>query len=346
MFRPASTIIVALKWNIWNSTNSSASSAPFRMSNKVQPPKNYDYRIMMVKRSDSIRFFPSAHVFPGGVVDKDDHDHRWFSFYGLHNHNNNVNSKNLPIKVAGMREVFEETNFFVDKNQEIFDRYSIDKLESVKQATLKDGSLKLLDFFESTNIKPSLDHLKQWARWITPEGEAKYRYDTYFYLVPLYEYPTTCQVDQTENVLLDWLSPDEALEEHNQGKIFLPPPTWVTILQMSRCKTLEELLEMSKKREQLDVLYEAQNLFQDSTQSELPGGEPCIISVLPGDVKYNTKDGQPKGEYLRRILIRSRTGNLKDKCSWYYKYQNTTLNPMENIFNGVECKINQTQSKL
>ena len=37
---------------------------------------------------------------------------------------------------------------------------------------------------ESLKAKVSMDGLFEWAHWITPEFE-KYRYDTYFYVIPV-----------------------------------------------------------------------------------------------------------------------------------------------------------------
>eukprot|EP01133_Synstelium_polycarpum_P010271 gene10271-11979_t len=195
---------------------------------------------MMVKRSPNIKFFPSAYVYPGGSVDKLDDTPEWRTFF-KDAVTTPAEDTELPFKIAALREVFEETNFFVgDINETIFTSKSVDSIQEARTNVLKDPTT-LLSFFKSAGVRPKIEDFALWSRWITPEGERS-RFDTYFYLTPITVYPYSAVVDGTENTQLDWFSPAEALAEHDKGTIFLPPPQWLTMTQMSRFSTLEDLM--------------------------------------------------------------------------------------------------------
>ncbi|EGG15099.1 hypothetical protein DFA_09923 [Cavenderia fasciculata] len=354
--KPASTVIVALKWAF----NQQQSSLPFAIADKLHQPSPYDYRIMMVKRSPNIKFFPSAHVFPGGSVDKEDTDQAWTNFYYSDKKSTKVDN-HLSFKIAALREIFEETNFFIGGiNEKVFTTQSIDTIQSVRN-----DSKSLLSFLKSSNCIPNLENVTQWARWVTPEGE-KRRFDTYFYLAPLTTYPASAVVDNTENTQLDWFSPMEALEEHDSGKIFLPPPQWLTMLQMSKIHNFSDLLKHSHQRETQDVVYSPKFIKNRVSSSQLStedieipkGTDPflhnkTLINALPGDLhnptdKYTKNDG-----YHHRFLISSRINDLSDTTSWYYSYENTIPSHPDKHLDGSKCNVilppdsgNNIKSKL
>ncbi|EGC29985.1 hypothetical protein DICPUDRAFT_42098, partial [Dictyostelium purpureum] len=331
----ASTAVVLLKWGNINGS----SLKKLDLLNK-KPLEKFDYRVMMVKRSNKIKFFPSAHVFPGGAVDQHDFKPEWSNIFekGL----NGSPIKNLPIKVSALREVLEETNFFLDKNRQLMDEKNLSEIESLQKNLMdREASAKtnfLFDFLnekkEKDNIVVSLNNLYQWARWVTPDLGPKqtHRFDTYFYLNPLYEYPELCKIDGTENTQLDWFSPDEALEEHRLGNISLPPPTWFTFQQLSKLYTLDEVINVAKQREEAEILYEPK-MVEGITIKKFDYYERN--QVLNGDSLFETgKEGPSKN----RIIIRSRSGSLTDQYSWYYEYLNNIPNSIDRQYNG--CKTN------
>ncbi|KAK5579587.1 hypothetical protein RB653_009271 [Dictyostelium firmibasis] len=333
----SSTVIVLLKWGV--------DKIPSSINKK--PLKNYDYRVMMVKRSNNIKFFPSAHVFPGGAVDEHDNSLEW----------ENVIEKpipsNLPIRISALREIFEETNFFLDKNDKLIKNSSrIENLQSdlMNKETSKINNF-LLNFIKESDIKLNLSQLYQWARWVTPILGPKqtHRFDTYFYITPIYKYPESCKIDGTENVEMDWLSPEEALEEHRMGKISLPPPTWLTFHQLSKCHTIDQAIELAKKRDSLNILYDP-----IMTKPTIPSNASTTIpqeryQVLQGDYIYEQQQQQQQQSssssatstkatinpnQKNRIVTRSRTGDLNDQFSWIYEYQNTVPGSIDSQYDG------------
>jgi 8-oxo-dGTP pyrophosphatase MutT (NUDIX family) len=78
------------------------------------------------------------------------------------------------------------------------------------------------------------DCLLPLSRWVTPEGLPK-RFDTWFFATAAGS--ETVRVDGGEIHAHRWLSPTAALAEHHAGNIELPPPTFVTLSQLSGFQT-------------------------------------------------------------------------------------------------------------
>ncbi|KAN0038347.1 hypothetical protein ACTA71_000521 [Dictyostelium dimigraforme] len=335
----SSTVIVLLKWGV--------DKIPKSINKK--PLKNYDYRVMMVKRSNQIKFFPSAHVFPGGAVDENDNSKEWEEVI------EKPIPSNLPIRISALREIFEETNFFLDKNDKLInDHQNIEKLQAdlMNKETSKTNNF-LLNFIKESGVKLKLDQLYQWARWVTPILGPKqtHRFDTYFYITPIYQYPESCKIDGTENVEMDWLSPEEALEEHRMGKISLPPPTWLTFHQLSKCHTIDQAIELAKKRDSLNILYDpimTKPTIPSNASTNLPQER---YQVLTGDYIYEKekeKENQQQQQQplstinpnqKNRIITRSRIGDLNDQFSWIYEYQN-------NVPGSIDCQYDGANTIL
>ncbi|KAM9970547.1 hypothetical protein ACTFIR_002407 [Dictyostelium discoideum] len=340
----SSTVIVLLKWGV--------DKLPKSINKK--PLKNYDYRVMLVKRSNQIKFFPSAHVFPGGAVDEHDNSKEWEQVI------EKPIPSNLSIRISALREIFEETNFFLDKNEKLINDKNkpiIEKLQSdlMNKETSKTNNF-LLNFIKDSGIKLKLDQLYQWARWVTPILGPKqtHRFDTYFYVIPIYQYPESCKIDGTENVEMDWLSPEEALEEHRIGNISLPPPTWFTFHQLSKCHTIDQVIELAKERDSLDILYDpimTKPTIPSNASTNLPQER---YQVLSGDYIYEQekqKQNQQQQQssdsstnsnpnlnlnpnHKNRIITRSRIGDLNDQFSWIYEYQNNIPGSVDSKYDG------------
>jgi len=68
--------------------------------------------------------------------------------------------------------------------------------------------------------KLPINALLPWSHWVTPKQE-RYRYDTYFYLSPLYlQDPTSLLAahDNSETTSVSWLRPEEALQLFRKGQ--------------------------------------------------------------------------------------------------------------------------------
>ena len=147
------------------------------------------FKVLMVKRVSKARFMPSFYVFPGGCVEPDDH-RAAASLPSL---------PNLGVfRVAAVRELFEEAGLALKGNG-----------VEVRKGGEADPIAVRWDAAAMASLVP-------FARWITPEQEYKYRYETLFF--------THCikgacpdarelQVDKKEIEDICWITPNDARAE-------------------------------------------------------------------------------------------------------------------------------------
>ncbi len=93
--------------------------------------------------------------------------------------------------------------------------------------------------WEEAGIQLRPDDLNYCSRWITPEVMPK-RFDAWFFLTRVTQ--PTVTIDQNEIQAAQWLTPSEALRAHEEAGLSLPPPTFLTLLQLSECASVEDAL--------------------------------------------------------------------------------------------------------
>src|SRR6218665_1561135 len=67
------------------------------------PISNYDYSILMVKRSAGSSFMASAFVFPGGAVELSDFDPSWYDLYHRYGISDKELDQSISDKIVGPR---------------------------------------------------------------------------------------------------------------------------------------------------------------------------------------------------------------------------------------------------
>jgi hypothetical protein len=112
-----------------------------------------------------------------------------------------------------------------------------------------------------------------YAHWVTPEARSE-RFDTRFFLA---QYPIGQEAshDQKETTAGIWITPRKALEENLKGEVMLSPPTLKTLEDLSRFKSIEEVLYSLKEREIRPILPILTKISDN----------PLI--VFPWDPEYN-----------------------------------------------------------
>ncbi|MBI4815375.1 MAG: NUDIX domain-containing protein [Deltaproteobacteria bacterium] len=201
-------------------------STPPRPAATIVLARNRGDRIevYLVKRSGRSGFMGGAHVFPGGRVDAADG-----TLVGSlePQQASSTESWMISARVAACRELLEEAGVLLGSHPEKAPavRARLTQGESFAAALLAEGAsidLRVLTYF---------------AHWITPSFEPK-RYDTRFFLSELPE-GVEASVDGHEIVEGRWATPRVAIEAHERGDIFLPPPTLVTLVALSEFQSVE-----------------------------------------------------------------------------------------------------------
>ncbi|KAF9314233.1 hypothetical protein BG003_004364 [Podila horticola] len=279
-FRDSSSLIIA---------------APIPKS-KQQPGKA-NYKILLLQRS-RMGTSAAAHVFPGGNVDKADHDPRWAT---LLNHTPTAGSPPLHNEICAIREAFEESGVLLsDPPTEL----SNEEIKIWRERVHNDGK-EFYNLCTSHNLKPAIGRLCHFSSWITPPMESK-RFHTQFYLTVLpwsRESFSESRVfaDGKETTRLDWFTPEEALEAYKTTQIqtFLPPQ-FVSLAHLLPVKRHEDLLEYFQKREILTIMPEFQMDSQDDRGIHFSG-------ILPGDEEHSSQVKE-KGYQHRIKITRNKKG--------------------------------------
>lgn len=165
--------------------------------------------LLMVQRSNEMRFAGGAAVFPGGRVDPADHE---------------LARRILPddppemgaARIAAIRETLEETGLMVATRQPI----AAAEVASARKLLLASGRLETVIDHYSWELVPS--DLTLFAHWCPLMERA---FDTRFFITDLGTGAVDIEVDSTENTHLFWASAVEALKMADRGEISVIYPT-------------------------------------------------------------------------------------------------------------------------
>ena len=211
-----------------------------------------EFQVYLLKRSLKSGFMAGNYVFPGGTVDLEDRDTKfWKSHVDIEPET--ISSRlggNLSVEealyygVAAIRETFEEAGLFLAHRKEQTKR-DLERLNDMRMTSgLPKGWLR--DFVTDEKWILELSGLGRWSHWITPELMPK-RYDTSFFMVFMPE-GQECLPDLIETTHGIWISPENGLDGNFKGDIPLSPPTLVTLHELLKFPTLKALKKEMKTR--------------------------------------------------------------------------------------------------
>lgn len=202
------------------------------------------FEILMLKRTTQAAFASGMYVFPGGRIESHDaqaeyesllqpllpHQAKQYSALG---------DDHFGAYIAAIRETFEESGVLMAKHPS-GDWANIEPatLQSARQA-LHAGTLSLIDFCQTHDLRLAIDELDFYNRWTTPPGRPR-RFDTRFFIgiaPPLAD----GKEDGVETTDALWISPAEALTRHDAGDFDLMA---VTVKQLAAMKAYESVDEL------------------------------------------------------------------------------------------------------
>lgn len=191
--------------------------------------RGHPFEVLFMRRTSTSSFVPDSWVFPGGAIDAVDRDLAE-TFLG--------GSALDVMRVAGLRELFEETGIWLGT--------PLKDPDTTRKRVLEDPS-SFRTLFE--DCASHLDELVLTSRWITPVGVPK-RFDTYFFLLEVdgSHDPTP---EHREGVELRWLTPREALRLHSERNFPMVFPTIKNLEAIAEVQSTSALLE---SRRDIEVL--------------------------------------------------------------------------------------------
>jgi 8-oxo-dGTP pyrophosphatase MutT (NUDIX family) len=179
----------------------------FRQGKRTLP------EVLMVVRSDAMRFAGGAAVFPGGSVDDADRE------LAASIHPQKLDRDEAAHRIAAIRETLEETGLALG-----IDGF-MDAAMAVEARKMLLQEQALAPVLHAYELSLDLDALHPFARWL-PRGYSHKRiFDTRFYLADLGTGAVDISVDATENTRLFWITAKEALQKADRGELSLIFPT-------------------------------------------------------------------------------------------------------------------------
>ncbi|KAI8816385.1 uncharacterized protein EV422DRAFT_290559 [Fimicolochytrium jonesii] len=259
-----------------------------------------DFKVLMVKRQ-ARGSFGSMHAYPGGVVDSCDSDAKWEQLTGRTLANQRIPPDTLPLRLAALRETFEETGLFLTHPPLPLPPQTSTHWRHL----IHTSGHEFHTLCTSLSAAPRVNALVLWANWITPVAQ-KARFDTFFYLTVLDSAEGhDVSADGTECTEARWWTPREALEAYQRGEISLIVPQYLTLLELSH-------LHLSDLRSYIsgETRRTAQQLAPICPEP-LSSADGLLTMAMPGDWEYpgcssEGSDGKP----LNRVKIRVEGGRF------------------------------------
>jgi 8-oxo-dGTP pyrophosphatase MutT (NUDIX family) len=174
--------------------------------------------VLMVRRSKSAKFMAGAWVFPGGVVDPEDHESDNLALLGGTPPGPNTG----PWLVAAFRELVEETGVWLTDPP---------RVEAV------DG-LSVYEVAHRSSRRFTGERAAYFANWVTPTM-VPVRFDARFFLVPI-EDRVVPEPDGREIDAAEFVAPTEALRRAAAGEWLVPFPTQRILHQLGEHASVED----------------------------------------------------------------------------------------------------------
>jgi len=210
------------------------------------------FEVYLTRRRADLVFVGGAYVFPGGRVDAEDEAAEALArceelepkrAAALLNMPPEAGSRAAAFWVAAVRELFEEAGVLLAyRNGNLVDlrdpvsasrfaewRRRLNASEAAVGSMLADADLRL-----------ATDRLHYVSHWITPEGPPR-RFSTRFFLAVLPEGQAADHhpLEADESV---WISPRAALRAWAENRLFMIPPTVMSLKRLAEFERLDEVL--------------------------------------------------------------------------------------------------------
>ncbi len=211
------------------------------------------FEVLMALRNRNSSFVPGSFVFPGGRVERGDRcarmkrlvDDAGRAALGEGKEGGGDAELDAAIRIAAIRETFEEVGLLYAFRRGESSLVSFEApglLERFRRygEMLRSKGMTLADMLEREDLVLDLGKLYFFSHWITPELLPR-RFDTRFF-VALAPPGQEALHDGDEMTTHRWVTPREALDEYHRNIIHMVVPTVVTLEELGRFDTIEEVI--------------------------------------------------------------------------------------------------------
>ncbi|XP_020804741.1 nucleoside diphosphate-linked moiety X motif 19 [Drosophila serrata] len=295
------------------------SSASLILAAKEDSNKDYDYSLLLIKRTESTSYTINHCVFPGGVFDpRDDESSEWLNYFrsfgvtaeqlkmltqdqqsprpqflsgGQHF------SRDIALRLTALREAFEEVGILICLNRDCLNNWDdTAKTPATRTLTLEpisdrsewqsrvhNDASQFLELCKHFNVIPNLWALHEWSVWRTA-ATANRKYDTVYYVATLDNHAKNVSLllEPQEVASAHWMSPKEAWSRSQDGSIWLPFMLLYDTARLMNFHSWQELADFSRHRSTWGGTM---------VQPVYYRCDECMFGVLPGDELYPSDPG-------------------------------------------------------
>jgi 8-oxo-dGTP pyrophosphatase MutT (NUDIX family) len=180
---------------------------------------------VLLGRRPSGQAFGGAWVFPGGVVDPEDHEQQLTG----------IDAPDAAWRAAALREVAEEVGIFITD-------------PAVSCPTVLEGRA-VHEHVRSAGANWRHDRLAYLSNWVTPEGLPK-RFDTRFFLAVIESEalgPISAELE-----VVEWMPPETALHRYETEEIELILPTIAHLRMLLPFSSAAEADDHARSQDRVD----------------------------------------------------------------------------------------------
>ncbi len=198
-----------------------------------QPEPGMAPLLLMVRRSQKMKFAAGAAVFPGGRVDADDHA------LATRLGGSPTEQFDIAARIAAIRETLEETGLGIG----IAHRSDADALLRIRDGLMAEQPFsRLLDAHDAVL---DIDGLVPFARWRPNFNHARV-FDTRFYLARVSGDLPDLSVHQGENSEVFWASAADTLDRAGSGELDVIFPTRRNLERIAQFASFDAAVESAR----------------------------------------------------------------------------------------------------
>ncbi len=205
--------------------------------------------VCMLRRNLNSDFVGGAYVFPGGGVDPGDSDGELEQVsLGRTDADASrlvgVDHGGLAFWVAAIRESFEEAGVLLARDPDgaviSFRDEAVAARFEQHRRDVDTAARSLLEVCRDESLQLDVASMHYFSRWVTPLGAPR-RYDTRFFVAAAPDGQVALH-DDREVIATTWLTPAQALADHEAGRMTMIFPTVRTMVALSRFDRAEDVL--------------------------------------------------------------------------------------------------------
>lgn len=236
--------------------------------------------VLMLQRTHQAAFLPGFYVFPGGAVDPSDQHPELDEVITGHNDTSasalmGIDHNGIGYLVAAIRESFEEAGILLAQTSQGEPVNPNHPLLANARLPIANGDTDLLALCREHDLKLPLDRIGYIDHWVTPPGPPR-RFDTRFFVAAAPDGQTASH-DGEETIDHCWLSPAQALADHQSGERLFGAPTLSVLRRLARFRNCDEILA--------DAMQQTPTPFPTEPWPAQRQGD--IVSVAPGQPAYS-----------------------------------------------------------